>query len=294
MDYKAIIQTKKIAYKNAQLLLERNFNNLLAQHPDLNDIEYNIKQILIDFECGQKIDEKKLAALQKQKDVILKKLGYSTKDFIPIPSCKKCSDNGYFKNKICFCIISSIAMPTNTITFDDFDLSIFDKDDQAFANKALTKSLDFCKSFPNTKNLNLILLGKTGTGKTFLAKCIQDAVQKNGYSALFTSAFNFLNKTLLYHTTFDEHKYSHIAPFLDCDLLIIDDLGTENMLKNVTIEYLYHIINERIQKNIHTIVTTNLDSEELKHRYDDRIYSRLFDKKLSSGFAISAKDLRRN
>ncbi|MCL2556731.1 MAG: ATP-binding protein [Firmicutes bacterium] len=294
MNYKAIIQKKQTDYKNASLLKERDFNNLLKEHPKLNDIEYNIKQILIDKECGIKIDAKKLTELQKNKDDFLKKIGLSSKDFIVSPSCKKCTDTGYDKNKICSCVVASLSLAPATISFNDFDINIFDKLEQEFADKALAKSLEFCKEFPNTKKLNLLLLGKTGTGKTFLAKCIADDLQKKGFGVVFTSAFGFLNKTLQYHTTFDEHKYSHIAPFLDCDLLIIDDLGTENMLKNVTIEYLYHILNERIQKNMHTIITTNLDNKEIADRYDERIFSRLFDKKLSDGFAISAKDLRRN
>lgn len=290
-----------MSYKNAQLLSERNFNNLLAAHPALNDIEYRIKQILIDKECGQKINAAQLKNLQRQKSDYLKKIGVSEKEFIPAPSCLKCNDTGYEKtkdqaNKICSCIVATISAAAHSpsITFDDFNLKLFDSKDKTSAQYALDLSLAFVKNFPKTKKLNLLFYGKTGIGKTFLANCIKDAVQKKGFSVIFTSAFNFLNKTLQYHTSFDDQKFSHIAPFLDCDLLIIDDLGTENMLKNVTIEYLYHILNERIHNGLHTIITTNLDDDEIKQRYDERISSRLFDKRLSIGFAISSTDLRKN
>ena len=296
MNYKEIIQNKQMRHKNAQLLSEHNFNSLLAHHPALNDIEYEIKQILIDKECGQKIDIEKLKTLQKQKADYLKKIGRTEKDFHPIPSCQKCNDSGYEQNKkICSCIISIVAATTHSpaVSFDDFNINIFDPKDKPAAQYAFDVSLAFVKNFPKTNKLNLLLYGKTGTGKTFLANCIKDALQKKGFSTIFTSAFDFTNKTLLYHTTFDADKYAHIAPFLDCDLLIIDDLGTESMFKNVTIEYFYNILNERIQKGLHTIITTNLDDLDIEQRYDERIASRLFDKKLSIGFAISNSDLRK-
>jgi len=300
MNYKNIIEQKRMLYKNAQLLAERDFNNLLTAHPVLNDLEYQIKQILIDKECGLKTNATQLKKLQTQRSDYLKKIGVSTSRFSAVPSCPKCNDTGYEKTKdltqkICSCIVAAVAAATHSpaITFDNFDLSVFSAADKPSAQKVYDTALAFVKKFPHTNKLNLLFYGKTGTGKTFLANCIKDAIQKKGFSVIFTSAFNFLNKTLQYHTTFDAEKYSHIAPFLDCNLLIIDDLGTENMLKNVTIEYLYHILNERIQNGLHTIITTNLDDEEIKQRYDERIASRLFDKKLSIGFAISSNDLRK-
>ena len=135
-------------------------------------------------------------------------------------------------------------------------------------------------------------MGKCGSGKTFLASCIASALSKNGFSVIMLSSFAFVNRMLKYHTTFDEDKLAYLEPLIDCDLLIIDDLGSENIFKNVTVEYLFHVVNERMNAGKHTVFTTNLDDDMIRTRYGERTYSRLFGSRQSAGFALSDKDLR--
>jgi len=95
---------------------------------------------------------------------------------------------------------------------------------------------------------------------------------------MFLTAFEAVERMLKYHTTFDATKFSYLAPMLDCDVLIIDDLGSESMFKNVTVEYFFHVINERRLANKTTVITSNLTVDEIGIRYGERTASRLFDK----------------
>ena len=294
MNYKTAIENKKNQRKNALIIAERSFVNALQQHPELRHIEKQLKDLLLKQGKGQKISAADIKALEKQKADFLKKIGLSKEFFNPPPSCSLCCDTGYSKNKICGCIISLVAAATTAqTTFDDFSLNVFNESDKPSAKKTLEIAQEFCRKFPFTSKLNLLLYGKPGTGKTFLASCIADDLSQKGFSVIFTTAFGFLNKVLAYHTALTEEKYQHIAPLIDCELLIIDDIGTENMLKNVTQEYFYLILNERISLKRRTIITTNLDEDELTARYSQRTASRLFDKNQSLVRALANNDLRK-
>lgn len=94
-------------------------------------------------------------------------------------------------------------------------------------------------------------MGKCGSGKTFAASCMAKAISDKGYSVIMLSSFAFANRMLKYHVALSSEKLQYLEPLLDCDLLVIDDLGSENIIKNVTVEYLFHVINERMSaKNI--------------------------------------------
>lgn len=116
-------------------------------------------------------------------------------------------------------------------------------------------------------------------------------MQKGG-SVIFVTAFK-LNKIFLnYHLDFSGGYSDYIENLYDCDLLVIDDLGTENIYKNVTCEYFLSLISERITNNRHTLITTNLGAEHLRARYDDRFYSRLLDKNKTYTICFDGEDLR--
>ena len=102
------------------------------------------------------------------------------------------------------------------------------------------------------------------------------------------------NLFLKYHCAPLEEKDNVLEKILECDLLLIDDLGTENILKNVTNEYLYLIINQRLETNKNTIITTNLNADDLKNLYDERIVSRLANKQTCITAVLPGSDLRLN
>lgn len=295
MDYKkAINETvnkRRVRLQNARLL----YQDLLRSSDELYETEKAIRSLILDRAQGKDVDEKAMNALLKRKSALIASLGVSEAELDPPFECEKCHDTGLLNGKPCPCIIKKCAADgmTSDITFESCDLSVFPEDERERIGKVYKTALSFCEKFPFTNKLNLLFMGGCGSGKTFLASCIADKIAKNGYSVFMLTAFAFVNRMHKYHTTFDETKLGYLDPLLDCDLLIIDDLGTETMMKNVTVEYLFHVVNERMMKRKHTIFTTNLDDEMLLARYGERTYSRLFASRTSVGFALSNRDLRR-
>ena len=111
-------------------------------------------------------------------------------------------------------------------------------------------------------------------------------------SVCFVSAFDLNESFLKYHTSFDKTKYLWIEPFIESDILFIDDLGTEPLLNNVTRNYLYLVLSERERFLRPVVITTNLLPSDLMSRYDERIFSRLGNNKYSYMWFIDGDDLR--
>ena len=138
---------------------------------------------------------------------------------------------------------------------------------------------------------NVVMCGASGTGKTYLAKCIAKQLVLRGYTTLFASSFDLNNMFLEEHLSSAEQKGS-LQNLIDLDCLIIDDLGTEPMRKNVTKEYLLLLLNERLSKDKATIITTNLSPEQVLLRYDERIFSRIFNKRNTLILQFNGKNNR--
>ena len=146
--------------------------------------------------------------------------------------------------------------------------------------------------FPENKAKTILITGATGVGKTFLSQCIAKQIIDKGYLVSFVTAFGMNNILLKYHTTFNSEKNSYLDMLFDPDVLIIDDLGSEPILRNITIEYLYLILSERVRKNKSTIITTNLDLNDILARYGERVFSRIVNKQSSLITKIQGDDLR--
>lgn len=239
-----------------------------------------------------------LNVLKKERKNILKNLGLKEEDFLPKYSCKKCNDTGIYKNKFCNCLNQEINnLLTQDLglnidkshTFKSCDKKFLEENDLSESYKNMSK---WAEKFPTSKYKNFVFVGPAGGGKTYLTECIANALIEKQIVVNFVTAFNLNNLMLKYHTTFDETKNNILEGYINCPLLIIDDLGTEPILKNVTKEYLYLILNERIISDRCTIVTTNLSPDGLIDRYNERIFSRLFNKQNSLKINFSNQDLR--
>lgn len=245
-----------------------------------------------------KMQEELLLVLNKERQNLLKELNLTENDFLPKYNCTKCNDLGEINGKTCSCVKKVMANLINeqigvavdkTHTFENSKKEnlLTEKN-----NKIYEKASLWCEKYPTSKYKNLVLCGKTGVGKTYLTECIINALSKKFVPTLFVTSFGLNNTCLKYHTTFDNTKSSVLEPLLNCDVLVVDDLGTEPILKNVTAEYLYLIINERAIHNLTTIVTTNLSPNDINNRYGERIFSRLFNKSNSLVFFFDGNDLR--
>lgn len=130
---------------------------------------------------------------------------------------------------------------------------------------------EYADSFPSENVLNFVLMGKPGTGKTFLIESILNRVLAKGFVGEYYTASRLF--TIFYNHRMGERVDLNLL--MELPLLVIDDLGTEIMTKNVTVEYFYNLINERSAKGLHTIIATNINSQNIIDRYGDRVFSRL-------------------
>ncbi len=231
------------------------------------------------------IRERNLALTKRRCEVLLS-LGLPEDYTEPKYTCKKCSDTGFDKKGRCTCFsellitenIRSSGMG-NLITkqsFENFKLERYKDDPHIY--ERMKENLEAAKAFAENFESGIstmLFIGTTGTGKTHLSTAIAKAVIEKGFSVLYDSAQNIISA--FEHDRF-KSGYGPYEPkgdkYNECDLLIIDDLGTE-FVNQFTLSCLYNLINTRQNAGRKTIVSTNISPKELTEKYDDRIYSRL-------------------
>lgn len=228
----------------------------------------------------------KIRDLKKKQEDILLSLDKPADYLDPIYTCSLCRDTGYIGTVKCDCFKkrelellyrdSNLKNMAGGYTFGDFDLSMYSeyevdertgKSARDYAVSALAAAKEFTEKF-DTVNGNLFIYGNTGLGKTMLSTCIASALINTTHSVVYVTATELFNKL----NTFDENVES--SPILDCDLLIIDDLGTE-YLSDVSVSKLFYCINERLLRGKSCVISTNLDLTNLRDRYSERIFSRI-------------------
>lgn len=246
-----------------------------------------------------KTEQALLKVLETERTQILKKLKVNPADLEPKYTCKICKDTGTANGKYCKCFTEIINKELNALsganlnpknTFANADLKLFK--DNPNMQKAYKLMDEYCKTYPHTRSLIITLVGPVGVGKTYLVEAMCNALITRGFVTSFLTSFNFNNTCLKYHTTFDENKFTYLNSLLEPDFLVIDDLGTEPMLNNITKEYLFLVLNERLLNKTPTILTSNLMPEELIERYGERVYSRISDKQNATivNLGIGSKD----
>ena len=145
----------------------------------------------------------------------------------------------------------------------------------------------WCKS-DFKKNL-IYLAGATGVGKTYLMRCLANELISRGRLVKITTAYQMNRDFKEFSKTNNEELLKN---YTDTEILFIDDLGTEPLFKDVTIENLYIVINERKMKKLPTIITSNLTLDNIRDRYDERIFSRIVDRETSITLLLDGEDKR--
>ncbi len=239
-------------------------------------------------------------ALSAEKKALIAAHGYPEDYLDPHYICPDCHDTGFIGREKCHCFQqaivdmlysqSNVRQAIRRENFDAFSYTYY-PDDYIDASVKMTPlenirrvvacAKQFIADFDNVPG-NLLIYGNTGVGKTFLTNCIARELILTGHTVIYLTAFELFD--ILERWKFsrpdgtEEDEYgetaNQFAHIRDCDLLIIDDLGTE--LNNTFISsQLYQCINERLLGSRATIISTNLSFEQLKNNYSERIFSRI-------------------
>lgn len=238
-----------------------------------------------DFDMLGQLKEQEYALIM-QRDLILVEAGYPADYLEQTYQCKICQDTGFLPNTRtkCSCFIkqqtlllfeqSGIAELIQEQNFDTLSFSYFNEKEHADFSNALTLSKNFVKNFDKDYQ-NILFYGNVGTGKTFLSCCIAKELMETGHSVLYLSADQLFKNFVDLRFQNDRGEYFSFTEDIEqCDLLIIDDLGTESLSERSKAD-LFTCLNNRDFNKKSTLISTNLKVEEIGNRYSERILSRL-------------------
>ena len=305
-QYDEIMRTYEKRQLDRQQLIDARKKELALLDPEFTKIDSRIAKssvatarlLLSGDTSAQEHLHKKLQHLRQQRTDLLKEYGYPENYLQPEYTCPDCQDTGYINNQRCHCLkqasIDLVYTQSNlrnilqTENFSNFSFAYYpdskDMIDPATqytpleaAHNAVAQCQNFIRSFEKPDDFqNLLIFGNTGIGKTFLSNCVAKELLDQGHSVIYFSAhqlFELLTDQQFGRTSdFSAADYRNI---FDCDLLIIDDLGTE-AINSMTTSQFFVCLNERILNQKSTLISTNLELTELATYYSERIFSRIF------------------
>ena len=291
-------------YQNRQLsnrhLTQERQNAVFAKIPQLKSINDQIASLsvdaarkkLADDHNGYQLLKEKIKDLKEEKTVLLQCHGLDETMFEPVYTCADCKDTGYINGEKCHCFKqevinvvysqSNIKNILNQENFSHFTYEYYSDEEinpttglssLDTAKRAVEECLHFIKDFDN-KPKNLFFYGNTGVGKTFLSNCVAKELLERGNSVIYFTAFQLFD--ILSKGVFDRDADAIAAHqnIFDCDLLIIDDLGTE-FANSFTTSQLFLCVNERLLRQKSTIISTNLNLNQMVDMYSERTLSRI-------------------
>lgn len=223
--------------------------------------------------------------LSAMKEQLLISAGYPLNYLEPVYDCPDCKDTGYIEGAKCHCFKQAVidllyeqSGIRSMLEKENFDVLTYDyyqgEDLERFTN-SVHACQNFIKTFDSDYH-NLFFYGTVGTGKSFLSGCIAKELIESGHSVIYFSSaglFETLSRNMFDYKNKDDILSLH-EDLYGCDLLIIDDLGTE-YTSNVTVSVFFSLLNQRHLGKKSTIISTNLSLEDLRNRYSDRIFSRI-------------------
>lgn len=269
-----------------------------AQVPRLREIDKQLRQTMaqaaqavfcqgVDAEAAMEEAKRANQALQKERaELVAANFEEGYLDESPI--CDRCGGTGYVGSAMCECLAELCRQEQKKElsflgreSFEQFRLDYYPDrvEPRTGVNyrTLMEKTYQTCRRYAysfSEKSGNLLFSGDTGLGKTFLSACIARVVADKGYSVVYESAPHLFTKLERAKFQADEDARRETERYINCQLLIVDDLGTE-LPSQFTTSALYTLINDRIRSGSPTIISTNLNSEDLGKRYSAQIASRL-------------------
>ena len=246
--------------------------------------------------------------LRAERAALLAAAGYPENYSEPHYECEKCQDTGYVDGYMCSCMkqrlimagyeSSGIARLMQNETFDTFSLDYYADDRRNLENmRYIYQTMRrFAETFDPKSSKSIALFGGTGLGKTHLSTAAAKVIIERGFDVVYTGAIGMFSdfEKVRFGNASGRESGEDTDRYFDCDLLIIDDLGSE-VANQFTVSCLYDVINTRINKGLPMILSTNLRQDELRQRYWDRITSRIFGEFVTlmlTGTDVRAKKLR--
>ncbi len=273
------------------------FISNLRNNPEFDELytQYNSKRM--DYMKSKLVKENlklkhEVEDLKVEIDRFLNKHNIDKSRLSPRYECRICNDTGVAGGRICKCLERAMSAKISKMSSSQSTFKSFDAGDKSIMDEVDIKTADWlkawCTRYPNVTKTNVNIIGGAGSGKTYLLECVANELINKGVAVTFKTAFELNEIARLYHVG----KSYEFADCMQADVLLIDDLGTEPILNNVTVQYLYNLINVRQINNRPTFISTNLSLDNILDRYDERIFSRLGNKNLSINIQLTSSDKR--
>ena len=314
-NYKRIREEYRTKYLKAREAADARRLELHSMLPAVADLdralsETGLEIMRVTLEGGTD-RERKLSEIRERNELLLnaraellQAAGYPA-DYSAIRyECERCGDSGYVDGKMCTCMRRALTLAgyessgigdlLRTQTFETFSLEYYRQDPAAYERMAhnLRIMKSYAADFSGDRMRNLLLMGSTGLGKTHLSSAVAREVIDRGFDVQYVTAVGMLAdfEYQRFGNSITGDEGENVSRYYDCDLLIVDDLGTE-VINQFTLSCIYNVINIRLTKKKSTIISTNLMQRELLDKYWDRVTSRLFGEYLPLVFA--GTDVRR-
>ena len=278
--------------ERAEAVADLKRAELAARSPEIKEIDAELRGVGLQIfraacagEDMKPIRERNLYLSARRRELIVS-LGLPEDYDAPDYTCKKCSDTGFInETKLCPCFKEALTLANvessgmgkliEKQSFENFELSWYEGEAGQRAEFILRTAKAFAKNFGKSGD-NLLLIGSTGTGKTHISTAIAKEVIARGFDVLYDSVQNIISdfEADKFKSGYSSQYEPKAEKYLECDLLIIDDLGTE-FVNQFTVSCLYNLINTRKNRGLSTIISTNLTADELASKYEGRISSRI-------------------
>ncbi len=301
-QYNTVMREYEQRQLNSRRDRDRRVAEVYAKIPQIEELDKNIstraaacaRRVLDGDTAARQRLREELADMREQKETLLRAHGYPA-DYMQMRYlCPDCQDTGYREGRRCHCFerariqilyaqsnIQDVLRRENfsTLSYKYYDdrLTVpgLGMTELEYMKLVAKRCMEFAKGFPH-QGQNILFTGSTGVGKTFLTNCIAKELIDRYVSVIYLSSQDLFEVFSRYKFSREaeddvEESYRHI---LECEMLIIDDLGTE-MNNTFVSSQLFYCINERINRKLGTIISTNLSMDMLRDTYSDRVTSRI-------------------
>lgn len=292
---------KSIQEENTRALQERR-EHAYELDPRLRDLNMELTELVFGFTANRiSINEveQRLMALRKEQEKILSKVLLPPTYLDMRYQCPACKDTGFVGDTIkkpCSCYLKNKqrfmlegARINDTETFERFSLDIYDDEVQRTRSNSARKLCEaFANKLPNPKPCSMLMIGQCGLGKSYLGNAIAYRAIENGIESMRITAYRFVQNIM----SGLSKRENNLDQYVTVPLLVLDDLGIEPLIPNVTRESLMSVISERQGARMATVFISNLNYEETAERYTERFASRLYDTNTTLLMQLTGKDLR--